>query len=138
MSYEDRIAEYLREKVVPRLGPDHPAIHFPQRRLAFDQHVLTLPTAEDLARKIVADGEFLALRLGTWLRTPDGEVIAKAVSLVLPPPGLSVEFNLMVEALKLAAQLQHEAARQKVAGPLALTGLVGLVVVGAVALRRAA
>ena len=32
------------------------------------------------------DVEFRALKIGTWLSTPDGELIAAAVEALAPPP----------------------------------------------------
>lgn len=44
------------------------------------------PSAEQIAGELLTDSEFQALRLATWLRSPDGELIAEAVALVISPP----------------------------------------------------
>lgn len=65
--------------------------------------------AEKLAKDFAADGRFQALRLGTWLGTPDGALLARAVEIYLPPP-YNHDASIVVEGLKLAAQAQHEQA----------------------------
>jgi hypothetical protein len=83
------------------------------------------PSVQELADELLADSEFQALRLATWLRSPDGEFIAKAVVLVIPP-AYRPEFDLAVEALQLAAAMQYEeGAPQRVAGGFAL-GVVAI------------
>ncbi len=78
------------------------------------------PSAPELASEILADPEFQALRLATWLRSPDGELIAKSVAQVIPP-AYRLEFGLAVEALHLAADMQYEqGAPQRAAGAVAL------------------
>lgn len=91
------------------------------------------PDAEQIAEELVAESEFQALHLATWLRSPDGEMIADAVALVLPPAYRS-EYELAVEAMQSAAEMQYEeGASQRLAGGFALfvVGAFGLT-----ALRR--
>ena len=76
-------------------------------------------TSEYIADALLADGEFRALRLGTWLNTPAGELVATAVAALAPPP-YQKDVDLLVEALQLAAQRQQAEARQKLA-----VGLLG-------------
>jgi hypothetical protein len=76
-------------------------------------------TAEYIADALLADAEFRALRLGTWLNTPPGELVAAAVTALTPPP-YQEDVDLLVQALQLAAQRQHAEARQKLA-----VGLLG-------------
>jgi hypothetical protein len=81
------------------------------------------PAADQVAEELLAESEFKALRLATLLRSPDGELIADAVELILPPVYRS-EFELAVEAMQLAADMQYEeGASQRLAGGFAL--LVG-------------
>lgn len=88
-----------------------------------------LPTSEDLMREILADPEFAALRLADWLNSPDGEVIASAVAMVIPAP-YSAEYRLAVDALTLVAREQQRLGRQKAAalalGVVVVAGLIGL------------
>jgi hypothetical protein len=70
--------------------------------------------AAAIAEALLADADFRALRLGTWLSTPDGELVAAAVAALSPPP-YDQDITLLIEALKLAAQRQHDEARQKLA-----------------------
>jgi hypothetical protein len=82
-------------------------------------------TPETLAQEFFASAEFKALQLGTWLGTPDGELIAAAVHAVTPPP-YQQDIDLLVEALKLAAKVQQKDAREK-----AIVAGIGLAAVGA-------
>lgn len=84
-------------------------------------------SAPDLAQAWLDDADFRALQLGTWLRTADGELVTQAVALVIPPQ-YRFQFELVVDALQLAARLQHEqcgrmAARNFLVGALAAAGL---------------
>ena len=75
-----------------------------------------LPNPEDYARTLLADSEFRALQLGTWLGTTDGEIISCAVAQVIPLP-YRPEYGLLVNGLTLAAKLQAQegqAAAEKV------------------------
>ena len=95
------------------------------------------PNAQEIASELLADSEFQALRLASWLRSPDGELIAKGVALVIPPM-YRAEFDLAVEALQLAAAMQHEeGASQRAAGALALAvvTILGITVAAPVARR---
>jgi hypothetical protein len=76
-------------------------------------------TASEIAKALLADAEFRVLKLGTWLNTPDGELLAAAVTALAPPP-YQEDAQLLIEALQLAAQQQQADARAKlfVAGAL--------------------
>jgi hypothetical protein len=65
------------------------------------------PSTEQLAREFLQMTEYQALQLGNWLGTTQGEVIAEAITLVLPP-FYAADAQLLIDALKLAAQLQHQ------------------------------
>lgn len=67
-------------------------------------------TVEALAETFVADADFQALRLGRWLGTPEGHLIAATVEMGLPYPYRQYS-QLFVLALTRAAELQ--AAQQK-------------------------
>ena len=73
--------------------------------------------AARIADALLADARFRALRLGTWLSTPSGELVATAVAELSPPP-YDEDITLLTEAVQLAAQRQHEEARQKLAAGL--------------------
>ncbi|MGN6663942.1 MAG: hypothetical protein ACTHK6_07050 [Solirubrobacterales bacterium] len=95
------------------------------------------PSVQELADELLADSEFEALRLATWLRSPDGKFIAEAVALVIPP-AYRPEFDLAVEALQLAAAMQYEeGAPQRVAGgfALAVVAIFGIKMVAPAARR---
>lgn len=84
------------------------------------------PTAAELAARLIEDEEFRALRLATWLSTPDGRLIAEAVGLLVAPV-YRQEYELIVGALKIAAQIQYEEGGSHRAGALAL-GVISAVV----------
>jgi hypothetical protein len=80
------------------------------------------PTAKAIADDLIKFAEFRALRLGTWLGTETGQVIAEAVEIVSPPFYRQDE-ELLVEALKLAAAMQKSEGEAK-AGAVALAAVV--------------
>lgn len=83
-------------------------------------------TASEIAKALLADAEFRALKLGTWLNTPDGELLAAAVVTLAPPH--QEDANLLIEALQLAAQQQLADARAKL---LVVGALVAAIAYGA-------
>lgn len=83
------------------------------------QTIATVYEAGQIADILLADTGFRALRLGTWLNTPSGELLEAAVSELRPPP-FKQDSDLLIEALQLAAQRQQAEARQKLA-----VGLLG-------------
>jgi hypothetical protein len=92
------------------------------------------PTAEEIGKKLLDDAEFRALGLGSWLGTTDGEIIAGAVEQFLPPL-YRQDAELLVEALKFAANLQQAKSRE-VAGAWAL-GSIGAAIFLAVGIKSA-
>jgi len=84
------------------------------------------PTVEDLAQYFLAKPEYRALKLGTWLGTTDGQVVAQAVEMFVPP-FYREDVELLVKALQLAASIQEKQGSQ-VAGLVALAAVVGFVV----------
>jgi hypothetical protein len=76
--------------------------------------IATQHTVRNVAEWLFADAEFKALKLGNWLTTPDGEFVAEAVSMIAPTP-YAQDIDLLIEAPQLAAKLQQEDARGKIA-----------------------
>jgi hypothetical protein len=74
----------------------------------------TQHTVRNVADWLFADAEFKALKLGNWLTTPDGQFFVEAVSMITPAP-YAKDIDLLIEALQLAAKLQQEDARGKIA-----------------------
>jgi hypothetical protein len=70
------------------------------------------------------------LGLANWLNTPTGEVVATIVAEVIPAT-LEPEFSLIVDALKLAADLQQAKGRTQIG----VGGFVALVL--GIAIREA-
>lgn len=108
---QQRITGYLEKFTVqwPRNGPSQHG----QRTMA------NVYSAEQIAEALLADAEFRALRLGTWLTTPSGELLTAAVTALTPPP-IKQDIDLLIQALEFAAQRQQAEARQKLA-----VGLLG-------------
>jgi hypothetical protein len=71
-------------------------------------------SAGQVADALLADAEFRALRLGTWLNTPSGEGVAAAAMVLMAAP-LKQDIDLLIEGLQLAAQRQQAEARPKLA-----------------------
>jgi len=74
----------------------------------------TQQTVRNVADWLLADAEFKALKLGNWLTTPDGKFFTEAVSMIAPVP-YAQDIDLLIEALELAAKVQQEEARGKIA-----------------------
>jgi hypothetical protein len=83
--------------------------------------------AGQIADALLADAEFRALSLGTWLNTPTGEFLAAAVTALAPPP-FSEDIDLLVEALQIAAQRQQAEARQRLAVGLLGTAAIAIAI----------
>jgi hypothetical protein len=84
--------------------------------------------AEQLADELFADVEFKALKLGTFLGTPDGQLLTAALNALTPPP-YREDLELLEDALRKAAQMQQTEARE--------VALRGVVVVAGLALAGA-
>jgi hypothetical protein len=82
-------------------------------------------TTTQIADAFLADAGFRALKLGTWLSTPDGQLLTSAVVALAPPP-YQQDIELLIDALQLAAAKQQGEARQKIA-----IGLLGGAVLAA-------
>jgi hypothetical protein len=88
-----------------------------------------LPSVEELAAAMLQDGEFRALHLGSWLGTTDGQIVSEAVGFAIPLQ-YGAAYNLAVQGLTLAAEMQRDEGRQKasvfaflvIAGALLLAG----------------
>jgi hypothetical protein len=80
------------------------------------------PTTEELGAALLADAELQALALGDLLRTPEGEVIAAGVAMVIPP-AYAFDFKLFVDALTWASREQQSLGRDR-AGKFALAAIL--------------
>jgi hypothetical protein len=87
-------------------------------------------TVEALAETFLADAEFQGLRLGTWLGTPEGRVIAATVEHGLPYPYRAYS-RLFILALTRAAEAQAAHEQEKVRNWTLVAG--GVLVVAAAA-----
>ncbi len=86
------------------------------------------PPVKKLVEFFLNDAEFQALKLGTFLGTPDGKLLTAAVESVMPP-FYAADVNLIVDALATAARAQTHIAR--VSG-LFVGGLATVLLVGAI------
>ena len=128
------IADFLQQQHLTHGYTARDALdHYPDRTAPWDNtgdRTAGRPaTAEQLGEELLHSAAFAALRLGTFLGTPDGRLIAEGVSLVIPPI-YKFEYDLTVKALTHAAQRQqHDQRRQAVPvlatvlAPLALLAL---------------
>jgi len=129
ITQHDQVVAYLRAH--PRLQPHIQAVAVG----AWPHPALTwFPTSEEVAAELLADAEFRALGLGTWLGTTDGPIISEAVAQVIPPTYEPV-FTLTVDALKLATAEQTTEGRRK-AGALALCVVLAGIVIATAARSR--
>jgi hypothetical protein len=85
------------------------------------------PDAQALGNALAADVGFQALRLGTWLNTPDGNLIASATGQLLPPQ-YRPEYQFVVEALQFAASKQRTAGWQRAVGVAVIGTAFGLAI----------
>jgi hypothetical protein len=134
MTKQQELAQFLDQRIVwPRVPMAHawgnPAWlrhHYPYQQ--------PRPTREQLAQELLAIPEYRALQLGTWLGTTNGEIITEAVETVTPP-FYREDVELLVEALKLAAQLQAQEGQGR-AGKIAL-GAIGAAALFAIGMSGA-
>jgi hypothetical protein len=107
---EQPMPETQRDRLVSYLGrfaADWPR----QERFGWHPTVASSNTPQQIAEMLLADAEFRALRLGTFLGTPDGRLIAAAVEALTPPP-YREDVALLIDALQLAAKTQQKEAIQ--------------------------
>jgi len=110
---EDYVAGWPRDHAA--LSPAYRLRPLPPPRLVAHER-----TAEQIADDLLVDAAFKALQLGTWLATPDGQLIKAAIEALSPPP-YRQDIELLVQALTIAAKLQQkEARRNAVAAGLAI------------------
>jgi hypothetical protein len=76
-----------------------------------------LPTVEQIAYELVADGEFCALQLGRFLSSPTGTFVKEAVEMAIPR-AFAPEFELVVGGLRVAADLQQDRSEGRLSSPL--------------------
>lgn len=111
------LALFLDQHVnLPRINAFYPV----SWRVAY-----TRPTPNDLAEQLLETAEFQALRLGTWLDTPDGQLLAEAIEMV-SPPFYRADVDLLIEALQIAAKEQQHRGRKNVALGIAALAIVGM------------
>jgi hypothetical protein len=115
-----------------RFTADWPRRGFPSFRFHPARTVSEVFSAAELAETLFADAEFKALKLGTFLNTPNGQVLVAAVR-ALTPPLYRPDEELLVEALRLAATKQRSAAQDTVLKGIA----VGIGVAALTAAMRA-
>ncbi len=131
-SDEQRCAE-IAQFVCLYLDPEQLTSGAPHR-LSRRRRALVLPaTPEELAKEFLDLSEFQVLRLGTWLSTPEGALLERAVELALTP-AYRPQIDLIATALKLAADAQQRQGRRQAAALAAATAvIVGLVSFGGAA-----
>lgn len=116
---QQALTAYLTRFIGPWPKPD------PWAWLPASPAVASQYTARDVAGWLLRDAEFRALKLGTWLSTPDGQLVAAAVEALAPPP-YGQDAELLITALQFAAQQQQTEARQKILAGVAVGGVLAL------------
>jgi hypothetical protein len=129
MSTQPQLTEFLEQLVAdwPRqpLYPDYATYQFAPQYQPYPVPVSRGTTSRQVAESLLASAAFRALKLGTLLQSPDGQLIAAAVE-ALSPPLLREDIELLVDALTLAAASQQEQGRMRAV----LTGIAASLVVG--------
>lgn len=137
MTKQERLTALLSERIVwPRMVNPHPGWSLPSQWTDnFSIYAQPRPTVEQLATELLGIAEIRALRLGAWLTTPDGEMIAQAVE-TMTPPLYRDDVELLVAALQHAAKMQQIEGQDR-AGKFAV-GAIGAAAVLAIGIGGAA
>lgn len=116
MSKQEQIARFLDEHV-----SGLPRCHGPFRYTLSQGSIWDTrrSTAEEIAYDLLEIAAFRSLQLGTWLGTTEGQVLVQAVEMVVPMFYVE-DVELLVEALRIAAELQQRQSRRKVLAGAAL------------------
>lgn len=125
MTKQEKLTNLLNERVIwPRMvSPEFSStMGFPWEN-RFSNYPDPRPSVEQLADELLGIAEVRALRLGAWLTTPDGEMIAQAVE-AMSPPLYRQDVELLVAALQLAAKRQQLEGQER-AGKFAV-GAIGV------------
>ncbi|WP_157546733.1 hypothetical protein [Hamadaea tsunoensis] len=83
-------------------------------------------TSDQIAEQLLSDLEFRALKLATFLNTPDGRMLAAAVE-SLTPALYAQDVTLLIEALTIAGRIQQEQVRETVVNGVVVGAGVALV-----------
>lgn len=132
MTKQEEIAQFLDAYcTLPRMQFPHLVQGYPRHRgfgntYGYQQQ---RPTVEALVEEFLAMPEFLALRLGTFLGTPEGRVIAEGVKLVTPP-FYEPDVELLITGLTYAAELQAKHDRKAGLVALGTVGIFGALIFG--------
>jgi hypothetical protein len=78
-------------------------------------------SAQQVTAELLADAEFRAIKLGTWLSTPEGEFISAAVTSLMPSL-YQADAEVLIEGLQLAARQQQIEAWKTIAAGVAIGG----------------
>lgn len=134
MSENELLTEWLDQHIRwPRANNGFDSSLFYNRFDAYPLYPHSRPSAEDLADSMLADLGFRSLQLGTWLGTPDGQMLTAAIEAV-SPPFYQPDIELLTEALRLAAATQRNVRLTRLAA-LGTAG-VALLLITSVAGRR--
>jgi hypothetical protein len=113
------VAQYIARR--PEFSPYVPRDGYPYGIWA-PNHSPAL-TADEIAHAMLEDVGFEALKLGGFLRTPDGELIVEGVGLALSPVDRPA-FKLAVDALTLAAERRETISSKQVGGGVLAAALL--------------
>ena len=105
MTTQQQLTDFLSQTSITGLGGTNPGYRSWRAPSTF-YFMQPRPTPEEIAEELLTNLTFRALRLGTWLGTPDGEMLVTAVELA-DPAFYTPDVALLVDGLKLAASIQR-------------------------------
>jgi hypothetical protein len=86
MTQQEGLTDWLASNIIwPRITSDFLNDMFCNRFENFSDCPEPRPSTWELADELLGIAGFRALQLGTWLATPDGEMLTTAVEAVSPP-----------------------------------------------------
>ncbi|MFI5260131.1 MAG: hypothetical protein ACHQ01_11090 [Candidatus Limnocylindrales bacterium] len=98
---------------------EHPAWQYDPQTSGGRNHELRGST--ELSLELVQDAEFAEIGLASWFGSPDGRLIGSVVAVVLPQP-MALEYTLLVDAVKAAAEAKQREQWWQAAGATLLAG----------------
>lgn len=123
---QDALIEYLARQVI-----FSPAYRYQPAWLDAATAISDSQRVQNLAASFLGDAEFQALKLGTFLTTPDGQVLLEAIEMAIPGTSAG-EVQLLAAALELAAGWQQNGLRTQAEGlafGVVIIALVSLVLI---------
>ena len=126
MSAYDRRAELPRLSTILReWTTDNPGWAYSTNSMTW---ALQLRAAVEIARDLLDATELAEVRFAGFMGEPDGQLIEAAVKQALPYP-YGTEFQLLVDAVKIAADAKQKGEQTRAGLATAAVLLIGLLVI---------